>query len=145
MTKAKRTLEERIEHLQRRFHQAYRRANELKGHLAAHEKRQRATRHYRLGVILERILVEDVALRARIKACVERESPRVRAVFALHEPVSWFEQLDRADTKKAIDTRRFRLGMIAERLLPSDAALRARIEASVREQPPHVQEALTVW
>lgn len=105
------------------------------------EKSQEATRHYRLGLVLEGFLFDEPALLARVKERIERESSRVRAAFALEETASWFERPERVDSKTVVDTRRFRLGMVLEWLLPGDAALIARVEALMREQPVHVREA----
>lgn len=51
------------------------------------------------------------------------------AAFALDRPPSWFEQPQRDDPMKIVDTRRFRLGMVLERLLPGGDPLIARTEA----------------
>lgn len=105
------------------------------------EKSQEATRHYRLGLVLEGFLFDEPALLGRVRERIERESQRVRAAFALDEVSSWFEQPTRVDSKTVVDTRRFRLGMVLERLLPGDHALIARVEALMREQPAHVRGA----
>jgi len=109
--------------------------------LRVRDKRNGATRHYRLGLVLESFLFEEPALLARVEELVRLEPARVRAAFALDRPPSWFEQPERNDPKKLVDTRRFWLGIAVERLLPEDDWLRARVESLLQEQAPHVRAA----
>jgi hypothetical protein len=105
------------------------------------DKRNEATRHYRLGLMLESFLFSEPTLLARIEELIRQESTRVRAAFALDRPPSWFEQPQRDDPKKVVDTRRFWLGIVLERMLPGNDALSARVEGLLREQAPHVRAA----
>ena len=104
-------------------------------------KRAEATRYYRLGLVLESFLFDEPALLREVERRMQRESPRVREAFALDETPSWFSQPARSDSKKVVDTRRFRLGMVLERLLPGDEALITRLEGLIRAQAPHIRNA----
>ena len=95
--------------------------------------------HCFLSVGFSRLLPDP--LLGRVRERIERGAQRVRAAFALEETASWFERPERVDSKTVVDTRRFRLGMVLERVLPGDAALIARVEALVQEQPTHVRDA----
>lgn len=106
-------------------------------------RRQEATRHYRLGVLLEQRVREDAELRARVEALVREEKlPRVRAAFGVdQEGPSWFDEPERFGARRSVDTRRFRIGAIFERLAREDDVLRSRTEALLKELPPDVQSA----
>ena len=105
------------------------------------KKKAEATRHYRLGLVLESFLFDEPALLLEVERRMQRESPRVREAFALDETPSWFAQPARGDPKKVVDTRRFRLGMVLERLLPGDEALITRVEGLMHAQAPHIRDA----
>ena len=141
MTTKEDKLRAKLERETQRANVAKARLDVLLARQRTREKSQEATRHYRLGLVLEGFLFDDPVLLARVKERIERESQRVRAAFLLDEALSWFEQHERVDSKTVVDTRRFRLGMVLERLLPGDAALIARVEALTREQPTHVRDA----
>jgi hypothetical protein len=129
----------------RKFEQALVRLESAQARQRARDKRNEATRHYRLGLVLESFLFSEPTLLARVEELVRQESPRVRAAFALDRPPSWFEQPQRDDpTKMVVDARRFRLGMVLERLLPGDEALSARVEALMREQALHIRAAFVM-
>jgi hypothetical protein len=134
-------LETRRAVAERKLVQALARQQRAEARLRTRQKRASATRHYRLGLVLEGFVFDEPALLARVREWIERESPRVREAFGLDEAPSWFEQPVRDDPKKMVDTRRVRLGMVLERLLPEDEVLIARIEALIREQALHVQQA----
>jgi hypothetical protein len=92
--------------------------------------------------VLEGFLFDEPELLARFKDIVQHEPlEHVRVAFRLvgggH---SWFEKPDGEDAKSGIDTRRVRLGMIVERMLPFEPALCARMEALVCQQSPYVRE-----
>jgi hypothetical protein len=123
----------------RKFSQAMTRLEDAQARLRAREKRNEATRHYRLGLVLEGFLFEEPALLARVEELIRQEEPRVRAAFALDRPPSWFEKPRRDDPKKVVDTRRFWLGAVLERMLTGDGPLLARIEALMQAQAPHVR------
>ena len=143
MTARKKTLEEKRARNVMQLCHAQARLGVLLARKRTRDKSREATRHYRLGLVLESFLFDDAVLIGRVRERIERESPRVRAAFALEETASWFErpEQERVNAKTVVDTRRFRLGMVLERLLPGDAALIARVEALVREQPAHVRDA----
>lgn len=105
------------------------------------KKRAEATRHYRLGLVLESFLFDEPALLAEVERSMQSESPRVREAFALNGTPSWFAHPTWHDPKKTVDTRRYRLGMVLERLLPGDVALIGRVEALMRAQAPFVRDA----
>jgi hypothetical protein len=79
---------------------------------------------------------------AQINDMVQHEPlEHVRVAFRLvGGGPSWFEQPDGEDAKVAIDTRRFRLGMIVERMLPLEPALCARLKELMQQQSPYVRE-----
>jgi hypothetical protein len=52
---------------------------------------------------------------------------------------SWFEKPNGEDAKSAIDTRRVRLGMLVERVLPFDPTLCSRLEALMQQQTLYVR------
>jgi hypothetical protein len=141
---ARRTLDDRnaIAKAEKRASQLLHRAESLQARHAAREERDAKTRRYRLGQVLEGFLFEEPELLAQIKHMVQHEPlEHVRVAFRLVGGVpSWFEKSDGADGKSAIDTRRVRLGMIVERVLPSEHALCARMEALMQQQSPYVRE-----
>jgi hypothetical protein len=140
---ARRTLDDRnaIAKADKRARQLLHRAESLRARHAAREERDAKTRRYRLGQVLEGFLFEEPELLAQIKDMVQHEPlEHVRVAFRLlGGGPSWFEQPDGEDAKVAIDTRRIRFGMIVERMLPSDAALRARMEALLQRDNPRIR------
>ena len=141
MTARKKTLEEKLARNAMQVCHTQARLGVLFARQRTRDKSREATRHYRLGLVLESFLFEDAGLLGRVRERIEQESPRVRAAFALEQAVSWFEQPERVDSKTVVDTRRFRLGMVLEGLLVGDGALIARVEGLMREQPTHVRDA----
>jgi hypothetical protein len=131
----------KVERALRKAAQALERSEAAQARVRVREKRNEATRHYRLGLVLESFLFREPALLARVEALVQQESPRVRAAFSLHQLPSWFEQPRHDAPKKILDTRRYWLGMALERLLPGDAAVLARVKALMREQASNVRDA----
>jgi len=134
----------KVEGALRKAAQALERSETAQARVRVGDKRNEATRHYRLGLVLESFLFSEPALLARVEALVRQESPRVRAAFSFDRPPSWFEGTARIDPKKAVDTRRSRLGKSLEQLLPRDKALIARVEALMCDQAPHVRAALAM-
>jgi len=143
MSRLSREDEARLVEYSRKAAQSLTRFEAAKARLREREKKNEATRRYRLGLVLESFLFDEPALLARIEELVRMESARVRAAFALDQSPSWFEQPVRDDPKKVVETRRARLGMLLERL-PADAALASRLETLMREQSPHVQAAFRI-
>lgn len=131
----------RLDRAQRNLVQAMARLEVAHARARARNKRDEATRHYRLGLVLESFLFDEPALLAEVEMRIREHAPRVRAVFALDRSPSWFALPTWNDPKKVIDTRRYRLGMVLERTLPGDAALSARVEALIREQATYVRDA----
>jgi hypothetical protein len=126
----------------KRARQLLHRAESLQARHQAREERDAKTRRYRLGQVLEGFLFEEPELLAQIKDIVQHESlEHVRVAFRLvGGGPSWFEQPDGEEAKVAIDTRRVRLGMAVERILPFEPALCARMEALMQQQAPYVRE-----
>ena len=133
--------EGRLNRAEQKLKHALARLEVAKARARTDEKRAEATRHYRLGLVLERFLFEEPALLAQVERRMRTQALRVRKAFALDGTPSWFAQPTWNDPKKMVDTRRYRLGMVLERLLPDDAPLIARVEALMRAQAPHVRDA----
>lgn len=131
----------KVERALRKAAQALERSETAQARVRVRDKRNEATRHYRLGLVLESFLFSEPALLARVEELVRQESPRVRAAFALDKPPSWFEEPKRDDPKEMVDTRRFRLGLVLERMMLADKELSARVKSRICEQPSHVQAA----
>ena len=132
---------DRLDRAQQKLSQAVARLEVAQGRARARKKRAEATRRYWLGVVLERFLFDEPALLAEMERSMRSESPRVREAFGLDRPPSWFAQPAKNDPKKAVDTRRYRLGMALERLLRGNVALITRVEALMRAQAPYVRDA----
>lgn len=117
------------------------RAEQLQAAYDAREERNAKTRRFRLGEVVESIMFDEPELLATLKELVQHEPlEHVRAAFRLGgDGPSWFEQPGGEDAKSAVDTRRVRLGMLVERMLLFDGALRAPVEALMREQSPYVR------
>lgn len=118
------------------------RVERLQDRRRAREERAAKTRRYRLGQMLEGFLFEEPELLAQLNDIVQHEPlEHVRVAFRLvGGGPSWFDKPDGDDAKSVIDTRRVRLGMIVERVLPFDDALRARMEALIRQQSAYMRE-----
>ena len=84
-------------------------------------------------------MFDEPALLAEVERRMRAQAPRVREAFALDEAPSWFAQPTWDAPKQTVDTRRYRIGMVLERLLPGDVALIARVEALMRAQAPFVR------
>jgi hypothetical protein len=141
---ARQTLDDRnaIAKADKRARQLLHRAESLRARHQAREERDAKTRRYRLGQVLEGFLFEEPELLAQIKDMMQHEPlEHVRVAFRLlGGGPSWFEQPDGEGAKVAIDTRRIRLGMIVERMLPFEPALCARLKELMQQQSPYVRE-----
>jgi hypothetical protein len=126
----------------KRVRQLLNRVEQLEDRTRAREERSAKTRRYRLGQLLESFLFDEPELLAQFKDIVQHEPlEHVRVAFRLvGGGSSWFEKPEGEDVKSAIDTRRVRLGMIVERLLPFDPALCARLEVLMHQQSSYVRE-----
>lgn len=126
----------------KRVRQLLSRVEQIEDRMRAREEWNAKTRRYRLGQVLESFLFDEPELLAKFKHIVQHEPmEHVRVAFRLvGDGPSWFELPDGEDAKSAIDTRRVRLGMILERVLPFDGALRARLAALMQQQSPYVRE-----
>jgi hypothetical protein len=118
------------------------RAEQLQATYDAREERNAKTRRFRLGAVVEGFLFDEPELLATLKELVQHEPlEHVRVAFRLAGGgPSWFEKPDGDEAQVVIDTRRVRLGMIVERMLPVDAALCARLERIMQQQSPYVRE-----
>jgi hypothetical protein len=126
---------------EKRALQMYHRAERLHERAQAREERNAKTRRYRLGQVLEGFVFDEPGLLAQFKEIVQHEPlEHVRVAFRLvGDGPSWFEKPDGEDAPSAIDTRRVRLGIIVERMLPFDDALTERMEALVQQQSSYVR------